>query len=343
VSIPLPLSATSTLKTLRPEEKALALQGWCDSSGIARHTGALSTLMQMLQVEDEPLRLLLVRELAKVKHRATTLALTQRAVFDLSPQVREEALSALAKRNPLHYMPALLEGLRYPWPPAAEHAALAICYLKLEGAEEKVREVLEKGDPMTPFPHPKTRKPVVRELVKLNHLRNCALCHSPSANPDDPARGFMPTGGEPLPRLYYEGAEPQGDFVRADITFLHQHFSVNLKVPGDPHWPEQQRFDFITRLRPARPSEIATGGRKDYPQLVAIRHVLDQLREARKAAPAEVTTIKKPGQLDEQERRKRLEEIIKADPPASGIDKPGITDKPAPKRLPNVTTKKPGS
>jgi hypothetical protein len=97
-----------------------------------------------------------------------------------------------------------------------------------------------------PFPHPRHGKPVVPELVRLNHLRNCALCHLPSADRDDPARGFMPVAGEPFPRHYYGGTDTQalertGDFVRADVTLLHQHFSVNLPVAADGQTPSAAR------------------------------------------------------------------------------------------------------
>ena len=44
---------------------------------------------------------------------------------------------------------------------------------------------------------------VVDELVKVNHLRNCTLCHPASTNTSDPLRGPIPQPGRPLPRVYY--------------------------------------------------------------------------------------------------------------------------------------------
>jgi hypothetical protein len=138
----------------------------------------------------------------------------------------------------------------------------------------------------------------------------------------------MPVAGEPLPRLYYAHQELTGDFVRADVTLLHQHFSVNLPVPADGKWPTSQRFDFVTRLREARPSEVALAGRPDFPQLTVMKKALDDLAEIRKQEP-QLTTVteKKWGQMTEKERLQRLDAIIKKDPPAQGISQ-GLTDGP---------------
>jgi hypothetical protein len=339
VSIPLPGTVLRTTPNLGPDEKAQALEGWCGANGIVRNAGALPCLLQMLQTEDEPVRLVLIKELCKVPHRATTRALCQRAVFDVSANVREAACDGLSKRNPQHYMPILGEALRYPWLPVSEHAAQAICKLRPERAEEYVQDCIDKGDPLTPVTHPRNGKKVVPELVRLNHLRNCALCHLPSAQKEDPARGFMPVAGEPLPRLYYAQQELSGDFVRADVTLLHQHFSVNLPVPAEGKWPTTQRFDFVTRLRTARPSEIAIGGRPDFSHLTVMRKTLENLADIRKVEPLpKVTTVprdKKWGQMTREERLKRLEGIIEKDPPAN--QSKGLTDEPL---LENVTIQK---
>jgi hypothetical protein len=113
-----------------PTDKAGIFREWCDQNNIEKFSGALPTLLQMLQIEDQPLRLLLVRELAKVKNKDTTMVLAQRAIFDLSPEVREAAVAALQKRNPQHYLPVILQGLRYPWVPVADNAAVALCLLR---------------------------------------------------------------------------------------------------------------------------------------------------------------------------------------------------------------------
>jgi hypothetical protein len=107
------------------------------------------------------------------------------------------------------------------------------------------------------------------------------LCHAPSANEEDGlVRGLVPTPGTPLPRStspggnYYTGS--QGDFVRADITLLHQDFSVVLPDKDVTAWPQEQRYDFVTRLRRASPEEIATTARMsgNYPQREAVLYAL---------------------------------------------------------------------
>ena len=45
-------------------------------------------------------------------------------------------------------------------------------------------------------------------------------------------------------------ADARHVFVRGDITFLRQDFSVPQKVPSHGVWPERQRFDFMVRLTP---------------------------------------------------------------------------------------------
>jgi hypothetical protein len=267
--------AGTTIGNGSPKEKIDAFKEWCDQNRVEKFRGALATLLQMLQVEDAEMRLLLVRELAKMKSAGATAALAKRALVDLSPEVRKAAVAALQKRFANQYVPVLLQGLRYPWPPVADHAADALLTLKPEGVTPKLVDLLDQPDPSTPVLDKRTNKPVVRELVRLNHLRNCLLCHAPSANQNDGlVRGLVPTPGQPLPRLYY--ASQTGNFVRADITFLRQDFSVNLTVPEANPWPKEQRYDFITRIRPVKPEEMPeiTRTANNYPQRDAVLHTL---------------------------------------------------------------------
>src|SRR5207302_7066026 len=96
-------------------------------------------------------------------------------------------------------------------------------------------EVLAEPDPSEPFQKEEDGKTVwaVRELVKINHHRNCLLCHAP-ADPG-PLRGtpvgLVPSPVEPMPpsrsTAYY--AERNGStLARADITYLRQDFSLML-------------------------------------------------------------------------------------------------------------------
>src|SRR5262249_10979255 len=60
---------------------------------------SVPALVQILMHEDVPLRLMLVDLLSEIDGPAATIRLAQRAVFDLSPQVRDEAITALRTRQ----------------------------------------------------------------------------------------------------------------------------------------------------------------------------------------------------------------------------------------------------
>ncbi|HKB41563.1 MAG TPA: hypothetical protein VKD72_34375, partial [Gemmataceae bacterium] len=90
---------------------------------------AIPTMMQLLMHEDAPVRLMLIDILAEIPGRAAAVALAQRAVFDLSPNVRASALRALRERPRADVRDVFLRGLRYPWSPAADHAAEALVAL----------------------------------------------------------------------------------------------------------------------------------------------------------------------------------------------------------------------
>jgi hypothetical protein len=263
---------------LAPEERAKTFNQWCAGNRLEKFAGVPATLMQMLQVEDVPVRLALIEQLAKVKKPFAGAMLANRAVMDLSPDVRRAAIGVLKKRPEKEYLPALLKGMRYPWPPVADHSAEALGELKPKEGAAALCDMLEQPDPRAPFRDPKSKRMVVAELVRLNHLRNCLLCHAPSADASDGlVRGLVPVPGRPLMQAYYAGSDAGSDnFVRADMTFLRHDFSANLKVEEAAPWPDVQRFDFVVRLRPATPKEIekapATG--LDYPQRRAVLRAL---------------------------------------------------------------------
>src|SRR5262249_55623141 len=81
------------------------------------------TLVQILQGQEAPMRLLLVRLLARIDGQESSAALARRAVFDLDANVREAAVAALGNRPAKEYRAVLLDGLRHVWAPAAEHAS----------------------------------------------------------------------------------------------------------------------------------------------------------------------------------------------------------------------------
>src|SRR5207253_1905516 len=56
----------------------------------------------------------------------------------------------------------------------------------------------------------------------------------------------------PPPQAYYDRGS---SFVRADITYLRQDFSMVLPVLNSDPWPLHQRFDFLVRQRPLSPDQ----------------------------------------------------------------------------------------
>src|SRR5262249_17665458 len=151
-------------------------------------TRVAGPLLQMLQVEDVSIRQLLVKTLRKKKGQESTRALAHLAVFDLAPAVRRSALKALATHKASEARPVFLHALRHPWTVAAEHAALALVALNDTKAVPDLKRL--QRQPRNP-----TR---LRELVKVNHLRNCLLCH-PAATDIEGARfaTAIPTPGKP--------------------------------------------------------------------------------------------------------------------------------------------------
>jgi len=191
------------------------------------------------------LRLELVDLLSKSKSKVSANLLACYVKFDLDESVRISATRALSK-FPLDWVrPKLLEGLRYPWPDAAKHAAEGLVRLNDSKAIPILVEYLKSPDPTTPRVS-KDGHYVKRELVAINHLKNCMLCHADSAAESDKGRAPVPSWERPLPRLYY-GARSSGLMARADVTYLRQDFSVVHRVDEPGHWPANQRFDYVVR------------------------------------------------------------------------------------------------
>lgn len=214
------------------------------------------TLVQMLQAENAAVREVLVEMLANIDGKAASVALAQRAVFDLSPDVRAQAVENLRPRPRPEFQKNLLEGLRWPWKPAADHAAEAIVALEMKELAPDLVAMLNEPDPAFPFAKEVngTKGTFVRELVQLNHFHNCTLCHAPSVSSQDLVRGLIPTPGQALAPVYY--AATTGQFVRADTTFLRQDFSVVQPVANSGPWPGYQRFDYLLRERRANKLEL---------------------------------------------------------------------------------------
>jgi sugar lactone lactonase YvrE len=221
---------------------------------------AVPALQQLLMAENEHVREVLVDQLARIDGRRAGVALAQRALFDLSPAVRRQAVEALARRPAAEYRQVLLVGFTYPWPAVADHAAEALVALGIRDAVPALLGLLDRPDPDEPYRKPGKDglfRQYVREVVRVNHLRNCVLCHAASLGANDKVRGRVPRTDQTLPpafsREYY--ASNEGTFVRADVTYLQQDFSMPMTVAKPGLWPSSQRFDFLVRERPATPQE----------------------------------------------------------------------------------------
>lgn len=251
---------------------------WTEEAG-------LRLLVQMFQIEGPAVRMQIIKRLAESKAGNVGTTLAQRAVFDLSPVVREAAIAALKKRSAADYRPILLQSLRYPWPVVANHAAEALVALNDRQAIPDLTRLLDQPDPRAPYQN-KEKKWVIAEMVRVNHFGNCVLCHAPATTRNDPVRGVVPERGERIPEMYYDG--PSGSFVRADVTYLQQDFSVMQPVAEPKKWPSIQRFDYLIRERELSADEVKRFEARrqepngSYPQREA---VLWAIRELERSAP----------------------------------------------------------
>ncbi len=218
---------------------------------------------QIMQAEGEASRALLVEAMGRIDTNYSTCCLTERALFDVSPKVRASAIQALTQRPREEFRPTLLDAFRYPWAPVAQHAAEALVALQDREALPALNRLLDARDPTAPYISSEGNgKPRVRELVRVNHLRNCVLCHAPSTSSSDLVVAPVPKPGEPLMILYYDSPRPRQPsaddiFVRADVTYLRQDFSLTQPVENAVPWPTAQRFDFLVRTRAATEKDMA--------------------------------------------------------------------------------------
>lgn len=232
-------------------------------------------LEQILQVDSTDTRVQLVSILSQINSEKAAHTLARRALYDPSPDVRDAAGYALAARPVGQFRRTLIDGFRYPWAPVAQHAAETLVAVNDQGAVGQLVDLLDEPNPARPHKGPAGNW-VVKELVCVNHLRSCVLCHAASPNRSDPVRGVIPTPGKPLPRAYYNSS--RGTFVRADVTYLKQDFSVPLEVPKAHPWPGKQRFDFFVRTRQVdEPGNQDSPDEPSYPQRDAVLFALQKL------------------------------------------------------------------
>lgn len=256
-------------------ERCLKGMEWREDAGVRLQ-------VQMFQAENYAVRMKILSLLADTNGKSATVALAQRAVFDLDPEIREATIKALKNRSRQEYRPVLLEALRYPWAPVADHAAEALVALNDRGTVGELVSLLDKPDPQAPR-QTKDKKWVAPELVRINHLGNCVLCHAPCSAKEDTVRGLVPERDKPIPVMYYQSAK--GNFVRADVTYLKQDFSLMHVVENAGKWPKLQRFDYLVRERELCDDDVSmrllskddSKANPSYPQREAVLWALREL------------------------------------------------------------------
>jgi hypothetical protein len=222
----------------------------------------MAALMQMLAPETAELRLGLVKYLTGVPHVEATKALARMAIFSAEDDIRSAAIEALKVRKEKDYTDVLVMGLRYPWPAVAKRSADAIAKLGRADLVNELVAVLDETDPRMPAVKEMGGKKVlvVREMVKINHHRNCMMCHSPGSPETGTGSAItaeVPVQDQPLP-LPSEGYRQSSPdmMVRIDVTYLRQDFSALMPVADAHPWPEMQRFDFLVRERKLTDDEV---------------------------------------------------------------------------------------
>lgn len=222
----------------------------------------IAALTQILAPESPTMRLGLVKHLATISHVEATRALARLALFSEEAEVREAALAVLKVRRDRDYTDILLSGLSYPWPPVAQRGAEAMVKLERTDLVPHLVKVLDQPDPRAPVAT--ADKDVtthqVRELVRINHHRNCLLCHAPGNTggvSGDTLTAAVPVPSDPLPSPSegYQNSSPDV-LVRIDVTYLRPDFSVFQAVADAHPWPEMQRFDFLVRKRELTDKEV---------------------------------------------------------------------------------------
>ncbi|MCA9072111.1 MAG: HEAT repeat domain-containing protein, partial [Planctomycetaceae bacterium] len=295
-------------------QKELQQFGLADAVGTTDYynkESAVPALVQILQTESPPVRYKLVDMLKSRNTPEATRRLLNRALYDLSQDVRQAANEALKERHPEEFRAELLNALRYPWEPVAWHAAETLIHINDEEAIPALIDLLDAPNPSAPYKN-KSGKVMIRELVKVNHLRNCLLCHAQSHDRKDLVAAPVPVPGQRLPQVYYSSfRRSRSVFVRADVTYIRQDFSlvhdVKLqKLERRGEWPERQRFDYFVRTREANPEEISLHKKTS---------AREKLRYSqREAVLVALRTLTRENLGDDSEEWKPLKTVVRGKP-----------------------------
>lgn len=252
----------------------------------------------------------LVQLLAINHSDEATRGLMRVAVFSPEVDQRSAALEVLRKRRTLAAGDIVRRGLRYPWPAIVRNAAEAVIALERTDLGYDLADMLEAADPRLPRQVVVYGKQVhlVRELVRINHHRNCLLCHPPANTPDvirpgavnelnmfadrqvAALTGEVSSPGVSLPirdAKYNPFASEFPDLlVRADVTYLRQDFSLLQEVVHTAPWPAMQRFDYLLRERALSATEA-----EGYQATLAARRDFGEHRQVALAALRRLTGV----------------------------------------------------
>jgi hypothetical protein len=228
----------------------------------------IAVMAQVLPAKEVADQQGLIATLASVSRPEATRALARAAIFSADAPVRTAAIKALSARGKADYSALLIAGLRYPWPAVAENVARAIVALKRKDLIPQLESLLEEPDPRGPRSEEVAGRmvTVAPELVRINHHRNCMLCHAPAEAgkvPEPTLVAEVPVPSEPLPSSGSGSygvsppslLRPPNVLVRIDVTYLRQDFSVVMPVYDSSAWRVMQRFDFVVRKRVLTPEE----------------------------------------------------------------------------------------
>ncbi len=227
----------------------------------------IAALAQILGPAPKTLRAELVTNIKRSNRPDANRVIARAAVFDSEGDIRMAAIKALKdtqKERSSEVTEVLMQGIRYPMAIVAKRSAQAIIMLDRKDLLPQLEEFMKEAAPTDPAETKVNGQVVhvVREVVKINHHRNCLLCHPPSqTGGEQEVPGVIPVPGSSFPtspKDAYGDAKSSGDpMVRADTTYLRQDFSVMMPVENAAPWPEMQRFDFLVRSRPVEGKELA--------------------------------------------------------------------------------------
>jgi HEAT repeat protein len=244
---------------------------------------AVPVLRQLLGHEQTPIRKLLVELLNEITGQRASELLAERAVFDLTADIRAAAVAALSSRPREQFRHVFFSALRYPWAPAADHAAEALVALDDRDVLPRLVTLLDQPDPSAPFAGARGTQ-FQRQLVGVSHSASCLMCHAPAVTMREPVIGVVPDVRRRQSGGWGGGRRSSGPlWVRADVTFFRQDFSESIPA-GPAALPVRptMRFDFLVRTRPLGSKEAKRlqeeyAGKSTYEQREAVLFALREL------------------------------------------------------------------